>query len=409
MKFIKDSKDTKPLVDNVFTVVKKAEEAKLKYGEDKIIDATIGSLADDNGLLVALDTVYNSYRNLKNQDYTRYAEFIVGNQDYLKAMEKWIFNKVKITLPHKLIATPGGTGGLSATICNILNPSQILLVPDIGWSSYHVMGKENNLIVSEYSMFNDNNEFDMESIQTLVCESIKKQGKAVIIINSPCHNPTGFSLSYEQWKQFFTFLNEQAKEGEVILINDVAYIDYAFDLEEVKRYMNLFNEINNNILIALAYSCSKAFTSYGMRCGCLCIINPLQENVNALYNVIEYSCRALWSNVNNGAMMNVTNILNNHQEAYLKEKDKYITLLKQRSSLFIKEAKENDLDIYPFIEGFFVTLKMDNKKRDIIHQRLMENNIFTIKVNKGIRIGICSVNEKKIKGLAAKIKRNSEV
>ena len=46
----------------------------------------------------------------------------------------------------------------------------------------------------------------------------------------------------------------------------------------------------------------------------------------------------------------------------------------------------------------------DNDIRDKVHEKLIENHIYCIKMNKGIRVGICSAPLNKIKGLAFKIK-----
>ena len=47
---------------------------------------------------------------------------------------------------------------------------------------------------------------------------------------------------------------------------------------------------------------------------------------------------------------------------------------------------------------------MDNTTRDIYHEALMKNHIYTVKVNKGIRVAVCSLSLDKIKGLAKKMK-----
>ena len=47
---------------------------------------------------------------------------------------------------------------------------------------------------------------------------------------------------------------------------------------------------------------------------------------------------------------------------------------------------------------------MDNESRDKYHEALMANNIFTVKVNLGIRVAICSLSVEKTKGLAKKMK-----
>lgn len=89
---------------------------------------------------------------------------------------------------------------------------------------------------------------------------------------------------------------------------------------------------------------------------------------------------------------------------YDQERLQYVALLKERSELFVKEANEVGLKHYPYKEGFFVTLSMDNTTRDIYHEALMKNHIYTVKVNKGIRVAVCSLSLDKIKGLAKKMK-----
>ena len=96
--------------------------------------------------------------------------------------------------------------------------------------------------------------------------------------------------------------------------------------------------------------------------------------------------------------------IHNHLKAYDQERLHYVALLKERSDIFVKEAKEAGLKHYPYKEGFFVTLSMDNETRDKYHEALMENHIYTVKVNLGIRVAVCSLSVDKIKGLAKKMK-----
>ena len=130
-----------------------------------------------------------------------------------------------------------------------------------------------------------------------------------------------------------------------------------------------------------------------------------KESVREAEIVFEKSARALWSNVNNAAMINFVNVVKDHKEEFLNEKKEYIHLLKKRSSIFMEEAKACNLPVYPYKEGFFVTIKIENNDlKEKYHTLLMENNIFTVQVNKGIRVGICSLSVEKAKGLALKMK-----
>ena len=83
-------------------------------------------------------------------------------------------------------------------------------------------------------------------------------------------------------------------------------------------------------------------------------------------------------------------------------------MLKQRTDLFIRQAKDCGLELYQSADGFFVTIRVkDNEERDRIHERLVDHHIYTIKVNEGIRVGLCSTPLRIVDGLAEKIKELS--
>lgn len=50
MNFVKESVNQTPIVDTVFSIVAKAKEAKAKVGSENVVDATIGSLYDEEEL-----------------------------------------------------------------------------------------------------------------------------------------------------------------------------------------------------------------------------------------------------------------------------------------------------------------------------------------------------------------------
>ena len=402
--FIKKEKDTSKLIDTVFTIVSKASIAKKEYGNENVIDASIGSLFDEDSNFVALDSVFNSYRSLTNKDYAKYASSFSGNKDFKDAIKKYVLENKFSNLKEKIIATPGGTGAISITISNMLSKGETIIVPNIGWTSYTIMAKENNLNVDFYSMFDESNNFNLNNIKEKILNSLKIQNKALVIINSPLHNPTGYSIKNNEWEELVRFINEDCDNKEVIILNDIAYIDYSFNLNNVKDYFKVLDNLNNNALLVIAYSCSKTFTSYGMRLGAAIVLHRNEKLLEEIFNAYDKSCRVYWSNSNNGAMTNVANLINNHLEEFNKEKDIYINLLKERADIILKEAKEIDLPIYPFDEGFFITLKVDNSIKNKYHEELLKNNIFTVQVNEGIRIAVCSLPINKCYGLAIKLK-----
>ncbi|MGM9961053.1 MAG: pyridoxal phosphate-dependent aminotransferase [Allobaculum sp.] len=402
MSFVKDSVNRTPIVDTVFSIVEKANEAKAKYGDDAVTDGVIGSLYTEEGTLTALDTVYDTLKALDNRHLAKYAVSFTGNPDFQRDAIDWVLDG-NSHLYKEVIATPGGTGAIGMTIENCLEAGQTLIIPEIAWGSYALMAQMNNLSVAKYSLF-DGDHFNVESLKATCKEVMEKQDRLVLVINDPCHNPTGYSMTDEEWKEVVAFLNECSKTHAVVLINDIAYIDYSYRGFEAKKYFANFDEISDNVVVVVTFSISKSMTAYGLRCGAAIILGKTEEAVEELKIVFEKSARATWSNINNGAMEMFSIVLNDKRQEYLDEKEKYVQLLKERSDIFLREADEVGLAHYPYKEGFFVTLSMDNDLRDAYHEALMENKIFTVKVNKGIRVAVCSMPVRKVQGLAKRMK-----
>ncbi len=402
MSFVKRKVDKTPIEDTVFAIVKKAKEDKERVGAENVVDATIGSLYNEEGSIVAFDSVFTPYNQIAKETKAAYASSFVGNESFRKQVYEWVVGNRSV-LAHSVIATPGGTGAVALTVQEILDEGETLIIPEIAWGSYRLMATMNNLEVATYSLF-ENDHFNMKSFKEVCERVIHEQKKLLVVINDPCHNPTGYSLSMEEWKEIVTFLNSCAKQGEVVLLNDIAYIDYSYDLEHCHDYISCFDAFDEKVMCVIAFSCSKSLTSYGLRCGAAILMAKTEQIVRDVEIVFEKAARATWSNIPNAAMDNFTQVTTTNVEAYTKEKAKYIALLKERSDIFMKEAKECGLACYPYKEGFFVTVAMDNETRDCYHEALMKEHIFTVKVNKGIRVAVCSLSVTAIKGLAKRMK-----
>ena len=404
MSFTKHSADLTPIVDTVFSIVAKAKEDK-KDNPDLVVDATIGSLYGENGTLVALDSVFNHYDSIDHRTKAAYAASFSGNPSYRENVYSWVTEGQDLTLSHSVIATPGGSGAVSIGFTTFLDEGETIILPEIAWGSYALMAHENNLKYITYKNF-EGDHFNFASLQEQVNSLKDKQDRIVIVLNDPCHNPTGYSLTHEEWKELINFLNEVSKTNSVILIDDIAYIDYSYQTpSQARSYMQYFNDISENVFIEVCFSCSKALTSYGLRCGAAVLLAKNQSGVREVEIIMEKKARATWSNIPNAAMENFTWIVTEGKEEFLKEKQKYVDLMQERSSLFLNEAKEVDLPIYPYKEGFFVTLAIeDNNVGSKVHEAFMKHHIYTVKVNHGIRVAVCSLPLNKVKGLASKMK-----
>ena len=390
--FISSILDATPYQDNAFGVSRQAEEDRLING-DAVINATIGSLYNEQGSLVALQTVYQTFSEVSNIDKAAYASGIAGNSDFRQTVYQWVNRHQQLDLPHTVIATSGGTGAISLAIKATLDPGMTLLIPQLAWGSYKIMAEQYGLTCQRYPLYNTQGQFDLVGF-TESCQSVmKKQGKLVVIINDPCQNPTGQSLTDQDWEKLTVLFNELGQQGPVVVINDVAYFDYAFDQNNVLRYLRHFKTINHNVALLVAFSCSKALTAYGMRLGAAIYWAKDPNDVAAFEAVAQRFARATWSNVNTGMMHCFVSLYQNHYPEYVAEKKTYIDLLQKRSAAFLAEAKQNKLTVCPYTEGFFITVPTENAKISATwQQELKKQHVYVLNFGTGLRVAICSLS-----------------
>ncbi len=383
MKFLKENENTQRYVDNIFSVVNAAKADPLA------INATAGCLYDEEGKLFTYNCVAKTDRNISDIERSSYASSPSGNKEYIDLVCDFVLDG-KVSANHTAIAASGGTGAIYMAVKTCLKDGDTIIYPEISWGNYRVIANENNLEMLTY---------DVYDLEDLFKKIDMTSGKLFLVINSPCENPLGHAYSMDEWKVIMNKLT--GLNREVVLLCDIAYIDYARN----RDYFTLFNELDDNVLVLLAASCSKAFSFYGQRLGLLVAVNNDNEFLDLYFNLCSRLARATWSNLNNAGMLTIGRVLKEDKEAYLKELAEAREMLMKRSDLFIRQANDCGLELYTFSDGFFVTLKMkDNESRDKAHQRLLDNHIYTIKVNKGIRVALCSTPLKIVDGLAYKIK-----
>jgi aspartate aminotransferase/aromatic-amino-acid transaminase len=402
MAFLNDLSNGKKMVDKVFKAAIKAREAKQTYGDEMVVDATLGTLFDEDGTFVAYDSVWGPYETISKVQKAKYASGIQGNPGYRSSVYKWLFGKEKVNC--EIVVSPGGAGAISSSMHNFLNVGQSVIKPSQGWGPYKTMAGEFGLNLKSYNLFKDS-AFDIEDFKSVLTDVMSTEGKVFVIINDPCHNPTGYTMSEGEWDEVISFVNALSTQGPVIILNDIAYVDYCSNNKWKKHFLK-YNKLNENVMAIIAFSLSKTFTAYGARVGATVAVCNNPKELAKFKDAAIYSARSIWSTCNNSVMELFDMITNDEEllQPYLKEKQYYIDLLKERSDIFINESKDVGLELYPFKEGFFATVKVPNENKEETNLRLQENNIFCVEVDGGLRVALCSVPKHKLKGLAAKIK-----
>ena len=394
---------SKRLKDAIFGASAACAEAAKKHGADKVTNATMGVMMDDEGKLASIPTMERVFRSLSVEDYVRYAP-IPGLPDYLDAVIDLTFADQKPEGYTAAIATAGGTGAIHHAVANYAERGDKVLTSDWFWGTYNVICNECGCKLTNYALFDENNNFNIADYTAKVDEIMKEQDSLLVIINTPAHNPTGFSLTEEDWDNVLALTKKYAAQGKKMsILVDIAYIDYAGEKNETRKFMKKFGNLPANIFVMFAFSMSQGYTAYGQRTGALVAVSSSEEVITEFKEINKYTSRATWSNINRGAMTLLAKISADKETLaqFEKERDAFYQMIQERGMLFMKEAKECGLNALPYKGGFF--LSVPAKDPQAVCDKLHEDLIFAVPLKMGVRIAACSVSAAKMKGIAAKV------
>lgn len=396
--------------DAVFAVLSKANQAKAALGKDKVINGSIGAIFDENENFAAFKGVSNYLRNMPDEQIMNYAP-IAGIPAYLEAAIDYTFGKYKPEGAFiSAVATPGGTGAVRNAFYNYIEEGQKALIPDWFWGPYKTIANEHKLDVETYTMFDEKNNSTLASVKGKTLDLLKVQDSIVTVYNTPAHNPTGYTMGMSEWQEMVDFYKECAKDKSkrIIILLDIAYIDYVSDPEEVRSFMKLFGNLPENILVTLAFSMSKSFLLYGVRCGAFIGVSSSAEVAQEFSEINSFSCRGVWSNGTRAAQEILVAVMKNPElkAGIDKERKELSQLILNRAAIFVNEAKEVGLDILPYHGGFFISVPAKDPKAAA--EKLMKDNIYVVALKKGLRFAVCALPTNKIPGLAAKTKKALE-
>ena len=391
-----------PKEDKNFAVNNRAKAMIAEKGKDAVVNATIGVLLDEEGKFVVLSSVNEVFKTLEAGEFAEYAP-IGGIPGYKAAVLKDTFGSYEPKRHTVAVATPGGTGAIHSTIANYSEPGDKVLLTDWYWGPYGTIAGEIGRSLHTFKLVNEAGTFNAEDFEKQVMALLEVQDRLVIILNTPAHNPTGYSLTVEEWEEVASVLDRVPEEKKVTLLVDVAYLDFAGEAEEYRAFLPVLDSMGENILPVIAYSFSKSFTLYGMRCGAMICMADTEEVADEFRKVCEYSARAAWSNCTRAPQVMLSKIY--EDPALLariqEERAGFRDMLLRRGKAFEAAAKEAGLEIVPFDAGFFASVPCENP--DAVGAELEKEGIFTIPLTMGVRISIASITEADCRRLPARI------
>jgi aromatic-amino-acid transaminase len=395
------SRQARPSDDPIFGLHQEAT-ARRARGE-AVLDATIGVLLDDSGALAVLPTAAKAVHEVSTLDFAPYAP-ISGNPEYLRAViADLLAPQPDLATSAVAVATPGGSGAVRHAIANFLERGQALLTTSWYWSPYGTLADESDRRLETFEMFAPDGSLDIAAFDAALDRQLRTQGRSLVILNDPAHNPTGYSMSDSDWRGIVERILDRAGQGPVALLVDCAYLVYGAS-EDPRAFLRHLVPLVGKATVLFAWSASKSFTLYGQRVGALvaCVGDPKERDL--VKSALSYSCRGTWSNCNRGGMTAVTKLLAHPESARAAaaERAELARTLAARVRAFNRRARERSVKVPRYEGGFFVMAFLPRALETAAAMRSL--GVYVVPQTRedgqgALRLALCAVPESQVERL----------
>jgi len=391
------SRQARPSDDPIFSLHQEAT-ARKQRGED-IVDATIGVLLDDDGALSVLPAAARAVREVPALEWATYAP-ISGTPEFRRAVaDDLLGTSGELREIAVSVATPGATGALRHAITNFIEPGQAALTTSWFWGPYKTICDESDRRLETFRMFGADGTLDVGALDSALARQVAGQGRALLILNDPAHNPTGYSMTDAEWAAVSECVALQAQRGPITLVVDCAYLHYGAN--QSRAMSDVLRPLVGKASVLFAWSASKSYTHYGLRAGALvaCIADPTQRS--KVEAALSYSCRGVWSNCNRGGQAAITRLLVDAslREACTTERNMLKAVLLARVDAFNRAARDHNLRYPRYDGGFFVTVFDDRARAKAAEMRARGVFVVPQVLDDGsgaLRVALCAVAERDV-------------
>lgn len=248
---IKQATRMNTITSAIFSQVDELRRAEIEKGND-VITLSIGS-PDLPPARHIVEAIKEAADDTANYGYT----FTKGIHEFTIAIADWYNKKFGIVLDpetevHSLI---GSQEGLSHISLCLVNPGDVVLIPDPGYPIYSAGPLMADAELYHMPLVAENNYLpDLSAIP----EDILKRAK-LMILNYP-NNP----LAATAPKEFFEEVVQYAKKYSIVICHDFAYSELAFDDYVPDSFLSV--EGAKDVAVEF-HSTSKTYNMAGCRVG----------------------------------------------------------------------------------------------------------------------------------------------
>ena len=266
-------------------------ESYAKDTNPQKFDLGVGVYKDAQGLTPILQAVKRAEQRLVDQQTTK--TYIGGHGDpaFGRLISELVLGAGSTLLKAQRAGatqTPGGTGALRLSADFIAHslPGRGVWLSNPTWPIHETIFAKAGLKVSHYPYVGSDNRLDVPAM--LATLATVPEGD-VVLLHACCHNPTGFDLSQDDWRQVLQIVRER----QLLPLIDFAYQGFGDGLEQDAWAVRLFADELPEVLITS--SCSKNFGLYSDRVGSLIVCAHDAEKLLDVRSQLAFIARNLWS------------------------------------------------------------------------------------------------------------------
>jgi len=390
-----DRNANRPADDPIFALNREATERRA--AGQRVINGTVGAMLEDDGSLAVLPSVIAALREVPPARVAGYAP-IGGSAEFLDAVVADLLGGTTLLAQATAVSTPGGTGALRHAVSTFLDVGQALVTPSFYWGPYATICQEHQRALRTFPMFDARGGFNVAALEQTLGEVAGAQGRLLVFLNDPCHNPTGYSMTDAEWQGTAAVLAAAAARVPTVVLADIAYLAYA---RRASSFLPHLAPLAERALVLFAWSASKAFSAYGLRVGALIACSADPRTRSAVGAALTFACRATWSNCNASGQAAIARCITDPalrarvdgERARLRE------LLLARVSAWNRAADAAGLSYPRYDGGFFVTVFAADAAAAAA--RLREQGIFVVPQAGALRVALCGIAERDIAELVA--------
>jgi aromatic-amino-acid transaminase len=385
------------------------EYLRLQHPEDAIVSA-VGEVVDDHGVRAYLPTFVEEaarvYRDQPDQAIA-YAD-IGGRPDYLDASTRYILAG-EFAAGHVARVAVAGLASAIYTSLQVLAKRADVFVPEPRWPHYPHMVEDLEGRYHEFPLLDAHQAFNVEALAAGL-QQVAPQGPVAIILNTPCHNPSGYSLTPEDLRRLKGLVWDHADAGKSFcLVIDTAYVDYywhnphAIQPDLILPLMPL----HERVTLTIGWTISKTFLAYGQRLGTLLAIASTSSQAADLQRRLYRATLATYSQCSTVPQLVIERLhADPHKLRQIQaEREPVRAMLARRNAAFEAAVSQTGLGSMPGDGGFFRTIELPDGVQavDVVRGLVEKRVAMVAQDDQRLRVAICSVPEGKMLAMCERI------